>query len=59
MVLTEETEVETEAEDIQDKTQDISIIHLEDRAHIVRDHMKTSIVVSIIELKKDEIDWWS
>ena len=51
--------MEAEAEDIQDKTQDIPIIHQEDRAHIVRDHMKTSIVVSIIQLKKDEIDWWS
>ena len=59
MVLTEEIEVEAEAEDIQDTTQDISIIHLEDRAHIVRDHMITSIVVSIIQHKKDEIDWWS
>ena len=58
MVLTEEIEVEAEAEDIQDKTQDISIIHQEDHAHIVRDHMKISIVVSIIQLKKDEIDWW-
>ena len=59
MVLIEEIEVEAEAEDIQDTTQDISIIHLEDRAHIVRDHMITSIVVSTIQLKRDEIDWWS
>ena len=56
MVLTEEIEVEAEAEDIQDTTQDISIIHLEDRAHIVRDHMITSFVVSTIQHKKDEID---
>ena len=56
IILTEETEVEAEAEDIQDKTQDIPIIHQEDRAHIVRDHMKISIVVNRIQLKEDEKD---
>ena len=41
MVLTGKIEVEAEAEDIQDKTMDISIIHQEVHVNIVRDSMKT------------------